>query len=196
MLRDLQLPHVMARGYANLRCVWTLGCPAELPLSTPATPDADLPLSGAYPAAFYDLFPGAPLPDAIGVACCAQFAVSRSTIRWRPRDQYEHYRNWLLETDLPDYVSGRVFEYSWHMIFGMPPVSCPDVETCYCETFGRCAVECQGQDTCEGRWVYPPSASLPKGWPVIGWEKETRTEEDLERLKMAGLKTEDRSADP
>lgn len=79
------------------------------------------------------------------------------------------------------------------MIFGMPSVTCPDAATCYCETYGRCAVQCESQDMCEGRWVYPPSSTLPKGWPTIGWEKETRTDEELERLKMAGLKTENTS---
>lgn len=35
---------------------------------------------------------------------------------------YERYYNWVLSTELSDDVSGRVLEYSWHIIFGMDPV--------------------------------------------------------------------------
>lgn len=48
------------------------------------------------------------------MSCCAQFAVSKATILQRPREEYERYRRWLLETDLEDGLSGRVLEYSWH----------------------------------------------------------------------------------
>ena len=32
----------------------------------------------------------------------------------RPKSDYEDYRRWLLETRLPDDISGRILEYSWH----------------------------------------------------------------------------------
>lgn len=32
----------------------------------------------------------------------------------RPKSEYERIRDWLLETELADQISGRVLEYSWH----------------------------------------------------------------------------------
>lgn len=41
------------------------------------------------------------------------------------RDFYVHLRNWLVETELERYRSGRVFEYMWPVLFGEPPVQAP-----------------------------------------------------------------------
>ena len=108
-LSRLQLTYILEQGYVNLRCVWTLGCPHEIhPLDHPADEIT------SETRAFKELFPDAPIPESIGVSCCAQFAVSKATILQRPREEYERYRRWLLETDLEDGLSGRVLEYSWH----------------------------------------------------------------------------------
>jgi hypothetical protein len=122
MLSRLQLPFVKAQGYVNLRCVWTLGCPSEIRPSKEyiAPPPAGEEVSeearaGAfYKPAFEELFPGEPVPEVIGASCCAQFAVTANKIRERPKSDYENYRRWLLETKLPDDISGRILEYSWH----------------------------------------------------------------------------------
>lgn len=103
----------------NLRCVWTLGCPSEIrpnyEAAAASASEDDAPKSGAfYKQAFQGLFPGRPVPDAVGSSCCAQFAVTREKIRERPRSDYQAYRRWLLETDLADDISGRILEYSWH----------------------------------------------------------------------------------
>jgi hypothetical protein len=78
--------------------------------------------------------PTPPLADPSG----AQFAVSRDAIRKRPRQDYIHMRDWLFETPESDANSGRVFEYTWHVIFGMPGVHCYERFRCECEVFGRC----------------------------------------------------------
>jgi hypothetical protein len=122
MLSRLQLPFVKAQGYVNLRCVWTLGCPAEIkPLKEfKAASSGDEEISeearaGAfYKSAFEKLFPGVPIPEVVGASCCAQFAVTAEKIRKWPRSDYETYRGWLLETALPDDINGRILEYSWH----------------------------------------------------------------------------------
>jgi hypothetical protein len=122
MLSRLQVPFVKAQGYVNLRCVWTLGCPAEIrPLKesiAPSSGDAEVSeeaRAGAfYKPAFEELFPGVPVPEVIGASCCAQFAVTADKVRERPKSDYENYRRWLLETKLPDDISGRILEYSWH----------------------------------------------------------------------------------
>jgi hypothetical protein len=88
-LSRLRLPFVKAQGYVNLRCVWTLGCPAEIrPLKeyiAPASDNAEVSeeaRAGAfYNPAFEELFPGVPVPEVIGASCCAQFAVTAEKTR-------------------------------------------------------------------------------------------------------------------
>jgi hypothetical protein len=122
ILSRLQLPLVKAQGYVNLRCVWTLGCSSEIqPLKEFIAPPPDgeeiseEARAGAfYKPAFEELFPGVPVPEVIGASCCAQFAVTADKIHERPKSDYDNYRRWLLETKLPDDISGRILEYSWH----------------------------------------------------------------------------------
>lgn len=57
------------------------------------------------------------VPDVVGASCCAQFAVSRDKVLERPRSDYVRFRKWLIDTELDDAISGRVFEYSWHSMF-------------------------------------------------------------------------------
>lgn len=164
ILQNLRVPHVKSRGYVNLRCVWVIGCPGEIhPLSS-HTKGTEV----FYADAFRDLFPGISVPETVGVSCCAQFAVSSSKVLERPKADYEHYRKWLRDTTLPDYDSGRIMEYTWHMIFGMPALHCPSAKDCYCETFGFCNETCN-EDKCEGRYTLPPYSTLPPGWPEQGW---------------------------
>jgi hypothetical protein len=153
--------------------VWVIGCPGEL---LPLTPEkASTPTSGYYAAAFREFFPGVKVPDRVGVSCCAQFAVSRTKVRERPKKDYERYRRWLIDTNLTDYESGRVMEYTWHQIFGQDPVHCPDARSCYCDTFGYCddGMECEEKE-CKGMYTLPPFSTIPKGWPKIGWSGEER----------------------
>ncbi|KAJ9653537.1 hypothetical protein H2201_009135, partial [Coniosporium apollinis] len=117
MLRSFQLPYLKQEGYVNLRCVWVLGCPGEIrPLADAEghRHDDGPTARDAYLKAFRELFPDRPVPEVVGVSCCAQFAVTREKILERPKSDYEFYRGWLLNTDLDDSVSGRVLEYSWH----------------------------------------------------------------------------------
>jgi hypothetical protein len=100
-----------------------------------------------------------------------RFAATRSTILTRPLSFYINLRNWLLNTSLDDYISGRILEYSWHIIFGKPYVHCPLASECYCKTFGYCNLTCE-VGTCEGRYTLPPFSNLPKGWPAVGWNGE------------------------
>jgi hypothetical protein len=97
-----------------------LGCPAEIKPTIDASdliPGEPVSAKRIYKKAFEQLFPGEQVPEAIGVACCSQFAVRRETIRERPREDYVRYRDWLMESDLEDSFSGRVLEYSWHSEF-------------------------------------------------------------------------------
>jgi hypothetical protein len=192
MLRSLQIPYLLSQGYSNLRCVWTLGCPSELkPSNVPQEMPADLKAAKtteiAYPAAFKALFPGEDLPEVIGVACCAQLAVTRQKVLERPISDYHRYRNWIMQTSLDDHISGRVLEYSWHLIFGKKAVHCPNAKECYCKTYGLCDLECNEEGKCGERWPYPPFSTLPTGWPTNGWDGEVRDEVKLAELRRTAM---------
>ncbi|KAF2740152.1 hypothetical protein EJ04DRAFT_518942 [Polyplosphaeria fusca] len=181
MLRHFQLAYLEKEGYVNIRCAWSLGCPAEIkPLEEAGEHRAAVHAGGDYKNSFELLFPGKEVPKHVGVSCCAQFAATKDKILQRPKSDYEHYRNWLLETDLDDSISGRILEYSWHMIFGKESVHCPTTKECYCNVFGLCELECKESGSCIGRYILPPYATLPDGWPFVGWNKEERNRSSAE----------------
>lgn len=108
-----------------MRCVWVLGCPAEIRPNEvrPDSKDSEK----VFRSAFLELLPAGlnhtVVPDVIGTSCCAQFAVSRAKVREKPRSEYMRLREWLIKTELEDALSGRVFEYSWHSLFHPLPFS-------------------------------------------------------------------------
>lgn len=113
MLRRFQTNHLRNQGYVNIRCSWVLGCPSEIKPHTDT--HRDNVHAGAYfKTGFMQLFPEAEVPQEVGVSCCAQFGVTRWNVQQRPRSDYIRFRKWLAETDLPDELSGRIMEYSWH----------------------------------------------------------------------------------
>lgn len=116
LLKNIRLSHIKAQGYVNLRCVWVLGCPTEIRPSKDESPTNTGPVHAkhVYKPAFEELFPMVAVPESIGVPCCSQFALRRETIRLRSKADYVRWRNWLLNTDLEDALSGRIMEYSWH----------------------------------------------------------------------------------
>lgn len=115
MLRHFQLPYLEEQGYVNIRCAWSLGCPAEIkPLAEEGEHREAVHAGGDYKKAFQTLFPDKEVPKEVGVSCCAQFAATKEKIRERKREEYVRYREWLMGTDLADSISGRVLEYSWH----------------------------------------------------------------------------------
>ncbi|CAG8957474.1 hypothetical protein HYFRA_00011455 [Hymenoscyphus fraxineus] len=190
VLQNLQIPYVLSQGYVNLRCVWILGCPAELQLApeivnSPGQASQTTQLE--YGKAFGELFPNETLPMVVGVSCCGQFALTREKVRSRSREEYIHWRQWLLETPLDDAISGRIFEYSWHIIFGKEAVHCPNAKECYCNVFGLCNLDCGEEGTCGNRWVLPPSSTLPQGWPARGWNGESQDEATLARLRNSSM---------
>jgi len=135
MLKDLKPEYILHRGYHNLRCPPQPGC-IELQLNQTAQEPSDQVKS--YIEAWKELFGSRPLPDQVGCPCCAQFAVSKSRIRSRPRLYYQNLLHWLMTTQQGDEFSGRVFEYLWHYIFGMDIIDCPDESDCYCNLYGIC----------------------------------------------------------
>ena len=114
-LQRLNLDYVQEQGYVNLRCDWKYSCSewedeAETTLTSPSEDVAD---------AYKYIFEAADdnVLDEINEPCCAEFAVADWTIRSTPRDVFVRAREWLLDTELTDDLSGRVMERIWHCKF-------------------------------------------------------------------------------
>jgi hypothetical protein len=137
MVRYLSAERVTREGYMNLRCAWDPGCPAWLHPGT-TKDNSDKPEEFVLAECWSELFPLDPVPEVLAQPCCAQFGVSRERIRATPKMRYIVMRDWLLRTDLDDYLSGRVFEHIWQYIFTAAPIYCPSMSACYCDGYGLC----------------------------------------------------------
>ena len=152
-LRFLRDDYVRQQGFVNLRCMPDPGCPVAIDLER-----NELNAERAFPKAWDELFqgqgpwlPGQGMssyntsraeeypPLEVGAPCCAQFAVSKEQVRKRPKKEYEFYREWLQNTELRDDVSGRVWEFLWHIVFGKEAVHCRGIGACFCGTYGLCS---------------------------------------------------------
>ncbi|KAK0719986.1 hypothetical protein B0H67DRAFT_470471, partial [Lasiosphaeris hirsuta] len=137
VLRRLQIPYVVERGYVNLRCDWEPGCPDHIhPKETEY--DEYKPEQAIFAGAWREVFPLDDVPEVLSQACCAQFALTAERIRARPLEEYVTLRDWVLTTELEDLISGRVLEYVYQYIWTGDAVNCPDEYECYCEGYGVC----------------------------------------------------------
>ncbi|EMC94853.1 hypothetical protein BAUCODRAFT_149938 [Baudoinia panamericana UAMH 10762] len=137
MVRHLSPERVTRDGYMNLRCHWDPGCPSWLhPGATEKNPEKGEETLVAD--AWAELFPFDPIPAVLSQPCCAQFAVSKERVLALPKQRYVGLRDWVLRTELSDYMSGRVFEYTWQFLFTAAPLHCPSMSACYCDGYGYC----------------------------------------------------------
>ena len=60
------------------------------------------------------------------------------------------------------------------VILGKGPVNCPSAKDCYCNVFGLCDLECEEVGSCKDRYTLARFATLPPGWPYLGWDGEAR----------------------
>lgn len=136
-------------GNRNMRCHWEPGCPGWL---HPGAVEEDLSKQEETLIAktWLELFPHDPIPNVLAQPCCGQFAISRDRIRSLPLETYIYYRDWLMETHLSDYISGRIWEYVWQFVFTGENVVCPKEHVCYCDGFGVCF---GGEEEYEAYWV-------------------------------------------
>lgn len=128
-MRALQLDFVQRNGYVNLRCNWNPGCKESHRKNKHVTEQVwQEVFSGTSTPPLnttsVDTRTQKPLrmPELIGAACCAQFAVSRDQVLQRPREDYIKFRQWVIDTDKSDASSGRTMEFLWHIIFGKESV--------------------------------------------------------------------------
>jgi Protein of unknown function (DUF3431) len=140
-IQSLSDARVAREGYFNARCHHDPGCPDWLHIDRPEE-EWDLVKKTEERYFTKDLWqqlhPEAPFPASISQPCCAQFAVSKDRIRTRPRSEYIRYREWLLNTELKDEISGRIMEYTWQYIFAGVSEFCPATHACYCDGYGVC----------------------------------------------------------
>lgn len=137
MIRRLSNVHVSLQGYVNMRCRWAPGCPVWLHPDS-AGENLAKQEEAVLSEAWNELFPQHPLPTTLSQPCCAQFALSQQRILSIPLSQFTFFRDWISRTPLSDYISGRIWEYSWQYIFTNQSVSCPAEHLCYCGAFGVC----------------------------------------------------------
>lgn len=109
IITRLSSERVIREGYMNLRCHWNPGCPDWI--HPGGFEDEGKPEQTVLANVWSELFPLAPVPPTLAQPCCGQFAVSRERVHSNPKAKYVFYRDWLLETSLGDYLSGRVWEY-------------------------------------------------------------------------------------
>ncbi|KAF2399707.1 hypothetical protein EJ06DRAFT_511919 [Trichodelitschia bisporula] len=143
MLKLIRRRRVVREGYVNLRCQWYPGCPGWLrPVENAGGGGGDgggeKGEEGYVAGAWGEMFPGERVPEVLGQACCAQFAVSGERLKMVERGRYEGIRDWLLKTELEDGVSGRVLEYAWQWVWRGVGVYCPGMHECYCDGYGLC----------------------------------------------------------
>lgn len=167
MINRLSSERVMREGYVNMRCHWHPGCPDWMhPGET--TFDEQKTEEILIAKAWAELFPFEPVPNVLASPCCAQFALSRERIRQIPLEKFQYYRDWLLNTPLQDFVSGRVWEYMWQYVFTGESFLCPIEHVCYCDGFGVCF---GGQDEYNA-WYELRSERDSWGSALDAWEKQ------------------------
>ena len=137
MVRRLNHAHVQREGYFNLRCHHEPGCPDWIHTNK-TEQDTNRKEEVVFAKIWQDLHPGKPMPSVLSVPCCSQFAASRDKLRTIPLDEWKRYRKWLIDTDLDDELSGRVWEYTWHYILTRKAELCPSMYSCYCQGYHIC----------------------------------------------------------
>ena len=137
MITRLSRPRVWREGFVNMKCTWQPGCPDWM---HPGVTEQDKGKQEEVLLAksWSELFPLDEIPSVLAQPCCAQFALSRERIQAKPLAQYVWYRDWVFNTQLPDYLSGRIFEYIWQFIFTGQNIYCPKEHICFCDQYSVC----------------------------------------------------------
>ena len=137
MMLRLSSDKVVRDGYVSMRCQWDPGCPDWIHPGETVEQDnrrEEILIAKAWA----EIFPTVSVPNVLAQPCCSQFALSRERIRAIPRETYEFYRDWLLNTAVRDTMSGRIWEYSWQYLFAGVTTFCPNEFICMCDTYGVC----------------------------------------------------------
>lgn len=63
-----------------------------------------------------------PFPEKFKFYSGAQFVVNRELITQYPKNFYINLYNWIQTTELSNFITSRIFEYTWHYIFTKNPI--------------------------------------------------------------------------
>ncbi|KAI2779682.1 hypothetical protein F4815DRAFT_179857 [Daldinia loculata] len=136
-MSHLDLRQVLQRQYFNLRVSWENACPDWI--NTTKTEYDDTKQEEHFiRQAFSENFATNDVPEILAGPCCSQFAVTRDAVRRHPRSQYQRSMTWLMQTDLEDFLSGRVWEHFWQWLFKGQAVDCPIEWKSYCRMYHIC----------------------------------------------------------
>ena len=119
LLSRLNLSTVKRKGYVNLRCSHTPGCPTAVRPFDSFYKEKDNLVYSQFDRLYMELFNVSisQVPDEIGGVCCSQFAVTRERIRGRRKEEYVWMREWASRSSLDNIGVGSVFEMLWHVVF-------------------------------------------------------------------------------
>lgn len=71
---------------------------------------------------------GIPYPEYLRFKCCAQFIVSKDTIRNHSKEDYQKLYEFVMDPKEEDYTTGMAMEFIWHIIFGGNPDMCSNAD--------------------------------------------------------------------
>jgi hypothetical protein len=63
-----------------------------------------------------------PFPECLKFYSGAQFVVNKELITQYPISFYKKLYNWIQTTELTNFITSRIFEYTWHYIFTKNPI--------------------------------------------------------------------------
>ncbi|KAB5542774.1 hypothetical protein GE09DRAFT_1175405 [Coniochaeta sp. 2T2.1] len=138
-LSQLDLDVVQCRQYANLRVSWTEACPDWI--NTTKTPEEAAKKEEPYMHSALVANFGMPdneVPEIMAGPCCSQFAVTREAVQKNSRQQYKRSIDWIVDTSLSDYISGRTWEHMWPYLFKRQAIDCPSEWEVYCAMYHVC----------------------------------------------------------
>ncbi|PMD55375.1 uncharacterized protein K444DRAFT_538242 [Hyaloscypha bicolor E] len=137
-LNRLDLREVQQRQFLNMRVTWGNGCSASTINTTRVNEESEVsPEQKEMQEAFRANFNVYEVPEILATPCCSQIAVTRERIRGVPREQYKRHINWLLNTNLPDNISGRTWEHMWQHLFLQKAIDCPIEHKAYCRLYRK-----------------------------------------------------------
>jgi hypothetical protein len=124
-LNHLDLREVQRREFLNLRVTWGIGCSTGTINTSRVIMESvdDPPEEREMQLAFRANFNVYNVPEILATPCCSQIAVTKEKILSVPREQYQQHIIWLLDTHLPDHISGRIWEHMWQYLFLQKAVS-------------------------------------------------------------------------
>ncbi|KUJ19106.1 uncharacterized protein LY89DRAFT_570785, partial [Mollisia scopiformis] len=138
-INHLDLREVQRRQFVNLRVTWGIGCSTLSINTTKVTEESgNQPEQKEMQEAFRANFNIYDIPEILATPCCSQIAVTKEKILSVPREQFQHHINWLINTRLPDSISGRTWEHMWQYLFMQKAIDCPLEHKAYCRLYHIC----------------------------------------------------------